>query len=76
MGISIPAWVFLSITVFLLFMMVFVSTGSIDDIRMRENYSHEEDLYSNTEPRYNKSSKPSWAKTPEDIFIEEKKSLN
>ena len=57
MNVSIPAWVFLGVTMFLLFIMVFVATGSIDDLKMRENYSPQAH-----EP-------PKWSKEPEDILL-------
>ncbi len=66
MNVSVPAWIFLGIATFLIFIMVFVSTGAIDDIRM-ENYSPQTDLYSN-EFEYKNSAKPSWSKSPENIL--------
>ena len=67
MNITIPGWVFLGIALFLIFIMVFIATGSIDDLRMRENYT-------------SISNKPSWVKQPTPVSIntikvEEKKSL-
>jgi hypothetical protein len=73
MSVSIPAWIILSVVAFLIFIMVFVTTGSIDDLRMRENYSGEqEDLYSD-KFTYKKPEKPVWARTPEITFEEEEK---
>ena len=60
MNVSIPGWVFLSVAMFLLFIMVFVATGSIDDLRMRENYS-------------SVAEKPQWAKEPAQIIINQKR---
>ena len=39
MNITVSAWTVFGIALFLCFMMTFVATGSIDELRMRENFS-------------------------------------